>query len=210
MDVPPVYMRNRRSCTPVVEDELSTAVRLDRIFVSVRWDGVRVALTRWLPPPLVTIVVLALALTVAPRADAGGTWAWPLVGPVVREFDKPDNDYSEGHRGIDIGALRGREVRSPTDGVVWFAGRVAGKSVVSIDTADGSIVAMEPVEASVQRGDVVRRGDTIGIVSDTHDGMSAIHLGIRVDGVYVNPRQYLGNPPRIVVYDSWLDSYALG
>jgi septal ring factor EnvC (AmiA/AmiB activator) len=69
---------------------------------------------------------------------------------------------------------------------------------------------MEPVEASVQRGDVVRRGDTIGIVSDTHDAMSAIHLGIRVGGVYVNPRQYLGNPPRIVVYDSWLDSYALG
>ena len=166
--------------------------------------------TRRFPPPLWILVVVALFVVAAPRADARTPWSWPIVGPIIRPFDKPETDYSEGHRGIDIGAIRGREVRSPIDGVVWFAGRVAGKSVVSIDAADGSIVSMEPVEGTVQRGDVVRAGDPVGLVNDQHDGMNAMHLGVRVNGVYVDPQQFLGNPPRIVVYDSWLVSYALG
>lgn len=176
-----------------------------------RWrnlDGVTIA--KLIPPPLWMVVVLSLVMAVGPRAEAGGSWSWPLVGPVIRDFDKPENDYSEGHRGIDIGALPGRAVRSPVDAVVWFAGRVAGKDVVSLDTADGSIVSMEPVEASVVRGDVVRRGTPIGVVSGLHDGMNALHVGVRVDGVYVDPRRFLGSPPKIVVYDSWLESYARG
>ena len=144
------------------------------------------------------------------RSVARDSLSWPIAGPVLRAFDRPETDYSEGHRGIDIGAIRGREVRSPVDGVVWFAGRVAGKAVLSIDTADGSIVSMEPVEASVTRGDVVHRGDPVGVVSDTHDGYNAMHFGVRVNGVYVDPLRFLGNPPRIVVYDSWIESYALG
>lgn len=166
--------------------------------------------TRRFPPPLWILVVVALSVVVTPRADARVTWSWPIVGPIIRPFDKPETDYSEGHRGIDIGAIRGREVRSPIDGVVWFAGRVAGKSVVSIDAADGSIVSMEPVEGTVQRGDVVRAGDPVGLVNDQHNGMNAMHLGVRVNGVYVDPQLFLGNPPRIVVYDSWLVSHALG
>jgi murein DD-endopeptidase MepM/ murein hydrolase activator NlpD len=158
----------------------------------------------------VVILCLAISLIGANRVEAAGSWRWPVIGPVVREFDKPETDYSEGHRGIDIGAIAGREVRAPADGVVWFAGTVAGKAVLSIDTADSSIVSMEPVEASVLRGDAVHAGDVIGVISGQHDGINALHLGIRVGGVYVNPREYLSTPPRIVVYDSWVDSYALG
>lgn len=165
---------------------------------------------RRLPPPLLGFALITLLMTAAPRADAETVWSWPIAGPIIRAFDKPATEYGEGHRGIDIGALRGRVVRSPADGVVWFAGRVAGKDVVSIDTVDGSIVSMEPVEASVARGDVVYRGDTVGVVSDQHDGMNALHLGVRVNGSYVNPQAMLGDPPRIVVYDSWIESYALG
>jgi murein DD-endopeptidase MepM/ murein hydrolase activator NlpD len=169
-----------------------------------------VYITRRLPPPIWVIAVLALTVVTVPPADATTRWVWPIVGPVIRAFDKPETDYSNGHRGIDIGAIRGREVRSPVDGVVWFSGVVAGRPVISIDTADGSIVSLEPVESSVVRGDVVRAGDSIGLVSAQHDGMNAIHLGVRVDGVYVDPMQFLGNPPRIVVYDSWIEAYALG
>lgn len=169
-----------------------------------------VFLRRHLPPPVIAFAAVALVVVAVPRADAGTTWSWPVVGPLIRSFDKPASDYAEGHRGIDIGAIRGRDVRAPADGVVWFAGTVAGKDVLSIDTVDGSIVSMEPVEASVVRGDVVRRGDPVGVVSGQHDGMNSIHLGVRVDGAYVDPLTMLGNPPRIVVYDSWLVSYALG
>ena len=168
------------------------------------------SISRRLPPPLWVVALAAVALVAAPHAEAVTRWVWPIVGPVIRSFDKPATDYSNGHRGIDIGAIRGREVRSPVDGVVWFSGVVAGRSVVSIDTADGSIVSMEPVESSVLRGDVVRAGDSIGLVSGQHDGMNAIHIGVRVSGVYVDPQSLLGKAPRIVVYDSWIESYALG
>lgn len=165
---------------------------------------------RRFPPPLLAALLFAAVLAVAPHAEAETRWSWPIVGPIVRAFDKPETDYSDGHRGIDVGAIRGRVVRAPTDSVVWFVGRVAGKDVVSLDTADGSIVSMEPVEASVRRGDVVRRGDPVGVISGQHDGMNAVHIGVRVDGVYVDPTRLLGKPPRIVIYESRVEGYALG
>ena len=168
------------------------------------------SVTRRLPPPLLAVLVVLLLVVGVERAGARTSWSWPVVSPVLRGFERPESDYSEGHRGIDIGAIRGREVRSPVDGVVWFAGVVAGRSVLSIDAADGSIVSMEPVEASVRRGDVVHGGEPVGVVNATHDDYNAIHLGVRVNGMYVNPLDFLGNPPRIVVYDSWIESYALG
>ena len=167
-------------------------------------------LIRRLPPPLLAALICLATLVVSPHAEAESRWSWPIVGPVVRSFDKPETDYSEGHRGIDVGAIRGKVVRSPADAVVWFVGRVAGKDVVSLDTADGSIVSMEPVEASVNRGDVVRRGDPVGVISGQHDGMNAVHIGVRVDGVYVDPTRFLGKPPRIVIYESRVEGYALG
>jgi murein DD-endopeptidase MepM/ murein hydrolase activator NlpD len=170
-----------------------------------------------IPPPLwILAFVIVVALGVPPRATASAEWRWPVSGPVVREFQRPPSEYSEGHRGIDIGALKGREVRSPVDGTVWFSGVVAGRAVVSIDTASGVIVSMEPVEAGVVEGDVVASGEPIGVVSGTHDGRNAVHIGVRVNGVYENPRNFLGDPVEIVVYDSsilsieWLAPYARG
>lgn len=210
MDVLTVYMRIGGPCTPVVDEALCTDWLCAGTTGLPSGHSVIVSISRRLPPPLWIVAVLALSVVSIPRAEAANRWVWPIVGPVIRAFDKPETDYSHGHRGIDIGAIRGREVRSPVDGVVWFAGVVAGRPVISIDTADGSIVSVEPVESSVVRGDVVRAGDSIGLVAAQHDGMNAIHLGIRVNGVYVDPIQFLGAPPRIVVYESWIEAYALG
>lgn len=160
------------------------------------------SLTRRIPPPLWVFVLVTLTMLCVPRAAASSEWRWPVSGPVIREFERPPSEYSEGHRGIDIGAIRGREVRSPVDGVVWFSGVVAGRSVVSIDTSAGIIVSMEPVEAGVVTGDVVAAGEPIGVVSATHDGRNAVHVGVRVNGTYENPRDYLGEPIEIVVYES--------
>jgi murein DD-endopeptidase MepM/ murein hydrolase activator NlpD len=162
-----------------------------------------VSVTRKIPPPIWLLVIMLLtAIGVPSRATASAEWRWPVSGPVIREFQRPPSEYSEGHRGIDIGALKGREVRSPVDGTVWFSGVVAGRPVVSIDTASGIIVSMEPVEAGVVEGDVVASGEPIGVVSGTHDGRNAVHVGVRVNGVYEDPLDYLGNPIDIVVYDS--------
>lgn len=210
MDVPLVYTRRTFSCTPVLERQLSTIPCPNGSRAAGLPHSGSMTVTRRLPPPAWVLFALVVSIVGAQRAVAVTDWSWPLVGPILRPFERPASEYSEGHRGIDIGAIRGREVRSPVDGVVWFTGTVAGRSVISIDTADGSIVSIEPVESTVQRGDVVRLGDEVGLVSGTHDGYNAIHLGVRVNGAYVDPQRFLGNPPRIVVYDSWIDSYALG
>lgn len=168
---------------------------------TLRNDG-GMSTTQKLPPTVWILVLMFVAVLGVPRATASAEWRWPVSGPVVREFQRPPSEYSEGHRGIDIGALKGREVRSPVDGTVWFSGVVAGRAVVSIDTASGIIVSMEPVEAGVVEGDVVASGEPIGVVSATHDGRNALHIGVRVNGVYEDPRDYLGDPVEIVVYDS--------
>src|SRR5262249_41228396 len=60
----------------------------------------------------------------APPACA--TWLPPVDGAVVRPFQAPAFAYGPGHRGIDLAAAPGTPARAAGDGVVSFAGSVAG------------------------------------------------------------------------------------
>ena len=56
------------------------------------------------------LVALLAALVLSPGASA---WAWPVDGPVLRPFVSDGDPYAGGqHRGIDIGAPTGSDVRS--------------------------------------------------------------------------------------------------
>src|SRR5918996_1070897 len=68
---------------------------------------------------------------------AYGTYDWPVHGPVIRPFEPPVGPYGAGHRGIDIAVPPGTPVRAAAEGVVAFAGLVAGGGFVSIDHPDG-------------------------------------------------------------------------
>src|SRR6476660_6495628 len=84
---------------------------------------------------LVVLVGALLAGTPGPaRAapDDTGGWMRPVDGPVVEPFDAPSSDYAAGHRGVDFGAAPGTPVRAAHDGVVSFAGSVAGTLHVTI------------------------------------------------------------------------------
>jgi murein DD-endopeptidase MepM/ murein hydrolase activator NlpD len=122
-------------------------------------------------------------------------WSWPVPDPhpVVREFESPSEDWSPGHRGIDIGVADGATVTAPDSGVVHFAGTVVDRPVLSIEHADGILSSVEPVLASVVAGDEVKRGQVVGTVDGLHKGCGrCLHLGARVDGKYVNPLLLLG------------------
>jgi hypothetical protein len=163
-----------------------------------------------LPPPLIAVLVALLAMVPTARADAGSRWSWPVVGEVIRGFAKPADAWSAGHRGIDIQAAPGAEVRAPVAARVTFVGPVAGRGVIVMRTLEDGDVTLEPIEPTVLLGDVVNAGDIVGFVRGGHLGDNALHLGLRVEGEYVDPLQYLPLQPRIVVYDSWINSYALG
>jgi murein DD-endopeptidase MepM/ murein hydrolase activator NlpD len=117
----------------------------------------------------------------------------PLDGPVrvLRPFDPPAQPWLAGHRGIDLSASDGGQVRAPADGVVTFAGTVVGRGVVSVLHHDGRRSSLEPVSTTLPPGTVVVAGDPLGTVAgDAHGGVPggpALHWGVREGDVYVDP-----------------------
>ncbi|MDU0346165.1 M23 family metallopeptidase [Microbacterium sp. KSW2-29] len=131
-----------------------------------------------------------------PLADSG--WLWPVTPVrIVRGWEAPARPYGPGHRGID---LAGAEVRSPADGTVAFVGPVAGRGVLTVDFGGGLVGSVEPVSSDLKVGDRVTRGQRIATVTEGgHTPSGAVHLGVRLDGEYVNPLRLLGGVPRAVL-----------
>ncbi|WP_460490619.1 M23 family metallopeptidase, partial [Corynebacterium nasicanis] len=89
-------------------------------------------------------VVLLLFLLVA-----AGVPAHAYVSPtgsvhVLRAFDRPEHNWLPGHRGVDLALPVGGAVVAAGDGVVAFAGVVAGTPTVSVDHADGVRTTYQP------------------------------------------------------------------
>jgi murein DD-endopeptidase MepM/ murein hydrolase activator NlpD len=146
-----------------------------------------------------TATALALPLLVTPPgaavAEPSPGWVppvWPLQ--VQRGFANPEHDWLPGHRGIDLRASPGAEVRAAGDGRIAFAARLAGRGVVVVDHGELR-TTYEPVAAAVRVGDRVRRGALLGRVQPGtgHCGSgSCLHLGLRRGPTYLDPRLVLG------------------
>ncbi|MBG6107058.1 M23 family metallopeptidase [Frigoribacterium sp. CG_9.8] len=131
----------------------------------------------------------------AARATASWDWPVPVPHPIVRGFIAPATAYAAGHRGIDISASEGIPVTAPADGIVYFAGIVVDRPVLSIRHADGLVSSYEPVESVLLVGTTVRRGDTVGHLIPGHCTAACVHFGVRLYGQYVSPLNYLGGIP---------------
>lgn len=154
---------------------------------------------------LAAVGVLAPATAIAepePEPPARTVvWVLPLPGsPVVtRPFDPPPHPYGSGHRGVDLAGSPGLPVLAAGDGVVAFAGMVAGRPVVSVDHAGGLRTTYEPVDPAVGAGQQVARGAPIGTLAARHAGCPAaacLHWGLRHGQTYLDPLA-LVRPPRI-------------
>lgn len=124
----------------------------------------------------------------------GGTWTWPVMGPVIRGFDPPTSPFGAGHRGIDIAVPFGTSILAPEAGTVSFAGRVGGELFVTIDHGGGlSSTYSWLSSAAVRRDDVVARGQPIGATGGGHPGsvVPHLHFGVRLQGQYMDPLTYL-------------------
>src|SRR5215470_4525491 len=151
---------------------------------------------------LVPTVLLAHPFA-PPRAagrPAGVTqhgWSWPLspVPRVVRPFRAGPFPWSPGHRGADLAADPGQVVLAPADGVVLFAGMVAGRPVLVIAHPDGLRSTYEPVRASQPPGSTVRRGEAVGVVVTSPASHCApqacLHWGALRGRGYVDPLSLL-------------------
>jgi murein DD-endopeptidase MepM/ murein hydrolase activator NlpD len=135
-------------------------------------------------------------LAAGPATGAAG-WRWPLDPPVtvVAEFTAPAGPFAPGHRGVDLGGRVGDPVRSAAAGVVAFAGRVAGRGVVSVAHPGGLRTSYEPVTATVTQGDRVDAGAVLGrleAVASHCPPAACLHWGLRRGETYLDPRSLLG------------------
>ncbi|SEG63300.1 Peptidase family M23 [Saccharopolyspora kobensis] len=168
--------------------------------------------------PLITSALLcggfaaaAAGLTAAPEPAAysappstaktpEGQFGWPLAPPpaVVRPFEAPEHAYGPGHRGVDLVGEAGQQVLAAGDGLVVFAGPVAGRDLVSIEHATGLRTTYEPVRPAVAVGDQVTRGQPIGTLEPGHPQcavqppQACLHWGARQRLTYLNPLRLLG------------------
>jgi len=127
----------------------------------------------------------------APRAPSTG-YSWPLspVPVVLRPFQPPMHPYGPGHRGVDLAGAVGQPVLAAADGVVVFAGPLAGRGVVSVQHPDGLRTTYEPVTAAVAAGAAVRRGQVLGELAVGHPSCrpaACLHWGVRRGTEYLDP-----------------------
>ena len=146
------------------------------------------------------ILLMVLLMLVASPAHAAQRWDWPLRPrpDVVRTFDNPEHDWLPGHRGVDLAGVPGQSVLAAGDGIVVFAGTVAGKPVVSIDHAGGLRTTYEPVTATVTAGRRVSTGSVIGTLEAGHPECAApacLHWGLRRDREYLDPLRLIAAVP---------------
>jgi murein DD-endopeptidase MepM/ murein hydrolase activator NlpD len=148
-----------------------------------------------------TVVSTLVVALVGPQG-----WTWPIGSdadrpPVVARFDPPHQRWLAGHRGVDLGTRVGTQVRAAGDGVVVFAGPLAGRGVVSIAHPGGIRTTYEPLLAEVSIGAVVGRGRVIGTISSwstPHRACpvrSCLHWGAKIGDRYLDPLRLLTAPP---------------
>ncbi|MCF8720852.1 M23 family metallopeptidase [Nitrospina gracilis] len=122
---------------------------------------------------------------------------WPTRGWVTSGFGyrkSPFTGLPEKHEGLDIASRKGSEIRATADGKVITAGRQYGYgNLVEIDHGYGVITRYgHNSKNMVKVGDSIERGDLIALVGNTGRSTGPhVHYEIIVDGVPVNPRNYI-------------------
>ncbi|PTM86247.1 M23 family metallopeptidase [Streptomyces sp. VMFN-G11Ma] len=127
--------------------------------------------------------------------------AWPVGAhpAVLRGWEPPATLYGRGHRGVDLAAPPGTPVRAVAPGRISYAGRVAGRGVVSLQLSGTDLrTTYEPVRATVTKGEEVDAGDVLGTVEPTgsHCTTSCLHWGLLRGSTYLNPLSLL--PPDLL------------
>jgi murein DD-endopeptidase MepM/ murein hydrolase activator NlpD len=138
---------------------------------------------------------LSPAATIAEPSSFSGGFIWPVSGPVIGRF----GPVSEGrvNDGIDIAVPVGTPFRAASDGVIAYVGSgVAGYGgLILIRHGGGWITAYgHAAEASVTRGQAVKRGQIIGTSGETGTATRPqLHFEIRQKRTPVDP---LGKLPK--------------
>jgi len=129
--------------------------------------------------------------------DISFTWPCPASSRITSRFgsrSSPTEGASSNHKGIDIGAPTGTNIVAAASGtVVVSTYSYSAGNYIMINHGGGVYsVYMHASKLLASVGDTVKKGEVIAKVGST--GYSTgphLHFGIRVNGTYVNPSQYV-------------------
>ncbi|HEU5085385.1 MAG TPA: peptidoglycan DD-metalloendopeptidase family protein [Acidimicrobiales bacterium] len=142
-------------------------------------------------PPVLLAGVLAEPAAAGSRPPDDVAHLPPVDAPVVDPFRPPATPFGPGNRGLTYDLPPGTPVRATADGLVVFAGVVAGTRHVTVLHADGLRTSYSFLaDVSVRRGQQVAQGDVMGT------GGIGFHLGARDGDAYLDPAGLFD--PRIV------------
>ncbi len=123
----------------------------------------------------------------------GGPLQWPVsTGGVITSLFGPR--WGTVHQGLDIGCATGTPIVACEAGVVIGAAYSSSMgNYVLIDHGGGvTTVYMHNSSLCVGYGDVVARGQVIALAGSTGNSTGPhCHLGLRINGSYVDPLPYL-------------------
>ncbi|MER5776031.1 M23 family metallopeptidase [Streptomyces sp. NPDC002039] len=146
-----------------------------------------------------TTLLLTLLLALSQAFTSG---VRPLPPPLVvaRWWDPPPTPYAAGHRGVDLAAPVGTEIRAPGPGRVHHAGPVAGRGVLSLTLPGGLRTTYEPVRPLVVEGEEVVAGQVVAVLTEgAHCPLPCLHWGLLAGETYLNPLRLLPRPtPRLL------------
>jgi murein DD-endopeptidase MepM/ murein hydrolase activator NlpD len=121
----------------------------------------------------------------------------PVKGWITSGFGyrvSPFTGRRELHCGLDIAAPKGSPIVATADGVITFAGKhgLLG-NLITINHGYGMVTRYGHIEKLIKhKGDHVKRGEEIAMVGSTGRSTGPhVHYEVRVDGVFVNPMNYL-------------------
>ena len=125
------------------------------------------------------------------------TWPCPGQSRITSHFgdrESPTEGASTNHKGVDVGAPSGTPVVAAAGGTVVISqySSSAGNYIMISHGGGVYTVYMHLSSLGVSKGTAVSRGDRIGAVGST--GYSTgphLHFGIRINGGYVNPLNYV-------------------
>ncbi|KIF04590.1 hypothetical protein PL81_17930 [Streptomyces sp. RSD-27] len=152
------------------------------------------------------LFALSRALVPGPAAtpaEGAFTAVRPLPAPlaVARWWDPPPTPYAAGHRGVDLSAPAGAEVRAVGPGRVHYAGRIAGRGVLSLTLPGGLRTTYEPVRPLVGEGEAVTAGQVVAVLTEgAHCPGPCLHWGLLAgEDSYLDPLALLPAPtPRLL------------
>ncbi|MFT4245405.1 MAG: M23 family metallopeptidase [Micrococcaceae bacterium] len=153
------------------------------------------------PTAILTGLLATSAIAPASYADTFMTstvkaktkkWSPPIRSFKLKAPFAPGKyNWNAGHRGLDIQGSANIPVTAPASGIVYFKGKIAEKTTLSIQHEGDIRSTYEPVISTLKKGDYVTKGQVIGYLLPGGHCNFCLHFGVKTTEKYLNPLLFL-------------------